>query len=184
MPPPREPSDTAFIAEIEEAIAPLRLPRQVRRFWERVDPPNLGVQPSIDWASPAFALDGWRDQREEFPGGSPANLLTLGYQSWCYMAVELDEPGCERGTIFEWSNPDSDFVPRWRHLADWLDGIAAIVHEGKTERRPGWRALSIDEATERAVSERALAGESPARIERDPDEWPERWLRAKRSPPS
>ena len=46
------------LARIREQIAPLRLPEQVDRFWRRVDPSTIRVEPVPRPSGPRFSLDG------------------------------------------------------------------------------------------------------------------------------
>jgi hypothetical protein len=134
---PHEGADAAHLDRIDAAIAPLRLPLQLRRFWERVDPATLRV-----WAFPQpvgaeFALDSWIEQREEFPGMAPAALFLVGYESWNCMSVELVSPLGEGGSLFEWRLEDGGFYLRYHQLSDWLDRITSLVLDGSFERRVG-----------------------------------------------
>jgi hypothetical protein len=94
------------------------------------------------------------------------------------MSIELDDGDVEGGTIYGWSNPDSDFEPRWRDTAQWLDALAGLVSRGAYRRfEQGRRWLRIDERTEHDASAAALAGSGLQTIQRDPLAWPLRWRR-------
>jgi hypothetical protein len=134
--PPRAPSNTADLDAVDAAIAPMSLPGQVRRFWERVDPGSLRV-----WAYPhpttvSFALDTWKQHRDEFPGMVSQALFLVGYESWACMSVELDSPLGSGGAMFEWRLDGSSFYLRYHDLSSWLDRITELVVAGEFERRP------------------------------------------------
>jgi hypothetical protein len=88
---PRPPRDLAWLEEINATVAPLRLPEQLARFWQLVDPATLRAVVFPQFTSPRFALDHWRMQRKEFPYHEPHNLLLVGYESWNCMWIELDD---------------------------------------------------------------------------------------------
>lgn len=88
--PPTAPSDPAVLDRVEDAITPLRLPRDLRAFWERVDPATLRLWVLPRLIGPTFAYDTWKQVREEFPASAPAALLLVGYESWNCLSVELD----------------------------------------------------------------------------------------------
>ena len=90
--PPTAPDEPPDLDAIAAAIAPMSLPGQVRRWWERVDPWTMRA-----WSYPApirwnFALDTWIQHRDEFPEIAPRSLFLVGYASWTCMSVELDSP--------------------------------------------------------------------------------------------
>jgi hypothetical protein len=177
---PSPPADTAILAEIDAAIAPLRLPADVRRFWELVDPPTLRIAVFPTLRSPELALQTWRAARKEYPGLEPAILFMLAYESWTYMSVELDGPHGEGGALFGWGNPDGDFTLRYARLGDWLADLARLIEEGSYEpleyETGRWLRVLQRAGAEAKPSHPRYAGRET--LPRDPLEWPEHWLRA------
>lgn len=135
--PPRAPSEPPDLDAIDAAIAPMSLPRPLRRFWERVDPRSLRVWAYPHPADPGFALDTWKQHRDEFPGMVPRPLFLVGYESWACLSVELDNPFAAGGAVFEWRLDGTDFYLRYHELGGWLDRMTALLVAGEFERRDG-----------------------------------------------
>lgn len=183
---PRGPADAALLDQVEAAIAPLRLPPQLRAFWQRIDPATLKVLAFPQPIGPAFAYDTWKQHREEFPGLASAALILVGCESWNCMSVELDSPLGEGGALFEWRLDGSDFYLRYHQLSDWLDHITALLREGAYERREGVgrRVLYVRDpeagmalaAPRRPLPPHARYGDASS-IARSPRHWPDRWQR-------
>jgi hypothetical protein len=185
--PPRAPADLEVLERIASAIAPLRLPADLRRFWERIDPLTLRADVFPTLREPQFALQSWRREREKFPQ-LPAILFLVGYESWSCMSIELDGVDSVGGALFQWSLEDGDFHLGYHGLGDWLARIAELVRAGSYERQArqdGSASLRIvDEWDEiRSAALRAggsihpIYGETTA-VPRDPRDWPAHWLRA------
>ncbi len=185
--PPRAPADREVLEQIATAIAPLCLPADVRRFWERIDPGTLRADVFPTLREPRFALETWQREREEFPQ-LPAILFLMGYESWSCISVELDGVDSAGGALFQWSLDGGDFHLGYHELGDWLARIADLVRAGSYERhahRDGGAALRIvDEWDEiRSAALRAggvrhpIYGEATA-VPRDPIAWPAHWQRA------
>ena len=134
---PRAPADSPPLAAIDDTIAPMSLPPQLRRFWERIDPRTLRVWAYPQPTTPEFALDSWRSQRAEFPGIAPAALLLVGYESHACMSVELDTPFSSGGSVFEWRLDDRGFYLRYHELSGWLDRMTELIRAGEFERHEG-----------------------------------------------
>jgi hypothetical protein len=184
---PRAPADLEVLEQIATAIAPRRLPGDLRRFWERIDPRTLRVDVFPTLCEPEFALQSWQREREEFPQ-LPAILFLAGYESWSCMSVELDGVDSVGGALFQWSLEDGDFHLGYHGLGDWLARIAELVRAGSYERQAhedGSVSLQIaDEWDEiRSAALRAggsihpIYGEATA-VPRDPLDWPAHWQRA------
>lgn len=183
---PRGPTDPAVLDQVEAAIAPLRLPPQLRRFWERIDPATVRVLAFPQPIGPAFAYDTWKQHREEFPGQAPAALFLVGYASWNCMSVELDSPFGEGGALFEWRLEDGGFYLRYHQLSDWLDHIAGLLRDGAYERRdgPNGPMLYVRDpeagmalaAPRRPLPPHPRYGDATS-IERSPRHWPVHWQR-------
>jgi hypothetical protein len=185
--PPRAPADLEMLERIATAIAPLRLPADLRRFWERIDPPTLRAEVFPTLRGPRFALESWQREREEFPQ-LPAILFLIGYESWSCVSVELDGMESVGGALFQWGLADGDFHLGYHRLGDWLARVAELVRAGSYERharRDGSASLRIvDEWDEmRFAALRAgglthpIYGEADS-VARDPLDWPAHWQRA------
>ena len=135
--PPHPPPEPADLDAIDAVIAPMSLPRDVRRWWECVDPHSVRAWAYPDLIAPSFALDTWKQHRDEFPGIAPRALFLVGYASWACISVELDSPLGPGGSLFEWRLEDGGFYLRYHALPDWLGRIAELVEEGRFERRDG-----------------------------------------------
>jgi hypothetical protein len=137
MEPPPPPSEPFDLDAIDAEIAPMSLPAEVRRFWERVDPWSLRVWAYPHPSAPHFGLDTWKQHRDEFPGMAPRALFLVGYESWACMSVELDSPFARGGALFEWRLEDGGFHLRYHELSGWLDRITELLVAGAFERREG-----------------------------------------------
>ena len=190
--PPRPPSESYELDAIDAELAPMSLPAQVRRFWERVDPATLRVWPYPEPIAPGFAIDSWRQRRDEFPGLAPRTLLDVGYASHQCMSVELDSPLASGGTLFEWNLVDGAFYLRYNELSAWLDRMTELLAAGAFERREGAAGpvlLLLDPHTSVPMTE-LPAPPTPSPVhghvacyERDPLTWPLHWRRLSGMPP-
>ena len=132
---PRPPSADPLV-EVRAAVAPLRLPAELERFWQLVDPATIRAEPFPGFTTPAWAIKSWHMQREQFPHREPHNLLLVGYQSWVCMWIELDDEQ-HGGTLFEGALDYDRFYRRHNRLGDWLEHVAALIDAGRGERREG-----------------------------------------------
>jgi hypothetical protein len=184
--PPGAPSDLSDLDAVDAAIAPISLPGQVRRFWERVDPGSLRV-----WAYPhpttvALCARPWKQHRDEFAGMVPQALFLVGYESWACISVELDSPLGSGGAMFEWRIDGRGFYLRYHDLGGWLDRITELVVAGEFERRDGTTGpVLVLRDPQTSLPMNALPGPStPSPIhgrvrsyERDPLMWALHWQR-------
>jgi hypothetical protein len=185
--PPHAPAEPPDLDAVEAAIAPMSLPADVRRWWERVDPWSVRA-----WAYPTltscdFALDTWVQHRDEFPGQAPRSLFLVGYESWACMSVELDSPLGAGRALFEWRLDGSSFYLRYHSLGGWLARITGLLVAGEFERRDGGpagpRLLLKDPHTALSMSELPGPGTPNAvhgdtrQYDRDPLSWPLHWQR-------
>jgi hypothetical protein len=180
--PPAEPPDFNAIAA---PVAPMSLPEDVRRWWERVDPWSVRAWAYPELSGWQFALDTWIQHRHEFPGIAPRSLFLVGYTSWACMSVELDSTLNAGGALFEWRLEDGGFHLRYHDLAGWLDRITGLVSAGEFERRDGAesgpRLLLKDPHTSLPMSRLPGPGTPNAvhgdvtTYERHPLTWPLHW---------
>src|SRR5215207_1371993 len=181
---PRPPRDLAWLAEINATVAPLRLPEQVVRFWQLVDPATLRAAVSPQFTDPRSALDHWQTQRKEIPLYEPRNLLLVGYESWNCMWVELDDHDAGRGgTLFDGRLDAEAFWRRYNSLADWLAHILELIAAGSVELwgsadDPSLRILNPDDdrplAAPRELPPNPVYGDQ-VEIRRATLSWPQHW---------
>jgi hypothetical protein len=149
--------DATVIDEIDDAIAPARLPAEVRRLWE----------------ADGFSLT------------HPRHFFQVFYTSHDVMSVECDGPGCDGGCLFEWflSDPDDPFVLRFCSVVDWLEVLLAALAEGAYQDL-GNSILLVDHVRQEHLAAQRLESRPPHPqygtgivIPRDRTQWPESWLR-------
>jgi hypothetical protein len=185
---PSPPAALTALEELEAAIDPMRLPADVRRFWQRVDAATLGAMTYPELHGPDLALTSWRMGRAEFAAGQPAALLQVAYSSHQCMSVELDVGEIQGGALFEWNLVDGGFERRFNGVGEWLTYIARLIDSGWFESGDaiglGRRLLVPDrdrDSEERAT--RPVPAPHPVHgttihIGRDILDWPEHWQRA------
>jgi hypothetical protein len=180
---PIEPAGHAHVLpEIDAAVAPYRLPTDVRDFWTLVDGYSTSRTcfPYPHAATPDFAL--WDSQQEE--RFVPPQLFTVCYESHGWLGVELDGEGWEGGACFAWAVGSEGFDLVARDFTSYVDTVAQTIERGHVVPIEGgasvwWR---LDEsAFERALADRLREDPHPrwgnsARIDDAPQNWPEHWL--------
>lgn len=181
------PETSAALDALEGDLAPMRLPDEVRAFWRQVDVQTLRVDPYPCFSTPEFALEIWRDAREEFASFIPLALVQVGYESHECMSVELDVDGIDGGALFEWNLAGDGFERRFNSIADWVSHVAALVRDGsylreETAHGP-WLLVPHLEHPERALREYAGPPSHPRygdtlNVGADILDWPEHWQRA------
>jgi hypothetical protein len=183
---PQAPTDVAVLEEIAAAIDPLRLPAEVGRFWERIDPATIRALTFPELCPPQFALQSCTSNREH-GFNNPEVLFLVAYTSHCCMSVELDGPSGGGGTLFRWNVVDGSYQLSYDSLAAWLAHTAALIGAGSYERSESERGtwLSITDpreevpvaAREPSTLSHPVYGEATA-VPRDPVLWPAHWQRA------
>jgi hypothetical protein len=170
--------DHAILEKVAAAISPLRLPAELARFYERVDPGVIGIEPHPRCAALDFALQGWLQHRDGAPEMVPEVLFPLCYESWSFLFVELDTPERLGGRLFEWSYGGSDFRLRFGSLTDWLDVLAEVVEAGAWKplegASGGRRAIRPDPDIYARVTARRL-GQGALVVPEDTESWPRHW---------
>jgi hypothetical protein len=185
VPPWRAPESTEGLDRLAAALAPLRLPAELRRFWTLVDASTLLVAPSgvqVIW--PKAALEDWRWMGEDFPDMQPRVLLTFAVESQHRYSVELTVGDADGGAIFEWWVGDQTFKRRFNGLAGWLEAVAALLHRGHYERFDNefgsrWEVPDYGDA-EAAAALRSPPGPHPVHgtlleIQGGIKDWPKHW---------
>jgi hypothetical protein len=84
----RAPESHAPLAELEQGIAPMRLPEEIRTFWRRVDADTLRARPHPAFTTPELALAFWRIARDQFADLQPLALVAVGSEGQTCMSVE------------------------------------------------------------------------------------------------
>jgi hypothetical protein len=179
--PPADPAAAAAAVErIVAEIAPLRLPADLARLWQRVDPSSLAeLSPYPHPSGLVFALEGWMATRDDFPGLHPLLLFPFGYEDHGWLLVELEDGAGSGGPMYELTVGGPGFTLVHPGLCDYLELRAEFVEQGRyaIEAEDGgtWLHFDPDDAWPLACVERAggvttvppLAGG-----------WPEPWLAA------
>jgi hypothetical protein len=144
--PEREPS---VLDEIDRTLAPVKLPRSVRRLWELVNPATLVLLTHPELATPEFGLRSWRMSQD---AGAPAHFFQLCYSSHAVLSVECDGPDWTGGCLFDWFISDgSPFELRYRSVEDWLEVQVSALREGAFERGDAYARLDTDRLRELAA---------------------------------
>jgi hypothetical protein len=162
FPAPEQPASDADLRALEAEIAPMRVPADVRRWWERVDDETLPDLAFPALIGPREALDAWREVKRDFRSSQPLALVLVGYASWNCLSVELDTPDVPGGAVFRYGYDGGDFLLVDRCFADWVARFAAAVAAGHDED-------AIEDALEAHVLEER---EHPLYA------WPKHWQRA------
>jgi len=187
MPAASPPESTAALEELERAIAPMRLPADVRWFWQRVDPLTMGFRTWPEIHRPDRALVAWRMEHDEFPGQNPGALVQIAYTSQSCMCVELDVGDIPGGALFASYIPDGEYERRFNDLGEWLVEIACHVELGRFVRceYPGQLYLAVPDPDTEELEEAAPTPLAPhpvhgdvVHIGSDILDWPEHWQRA------
>jgi hypothetical protein len=157
---PAAPEGTGILAEIDQTIAPARLPAAARRLWELIEPGSLqqvvSVYPLL--ARPDFALWMWREHEDT--GIVPRHFFPLCYESHDVMSIECDGPDWTGGSLFEWflSDAGGRFTLRYRRVEDWLLTLIAALRDGEYRRVGDHHAIIETEPARRLARERLMHG--------------------------
>jgi hypothetical protein len=131
LPRPRTPQSSDALDDLVEVIAPLRLPEELRRFWELVDVGSLAFYRYPPIHNPDGAQCLW-NQHLDHVGGVPHVLLPLGYESHAFVFVELHGPQDDMGgSLFSWGYGDTAFC----YIGD---SITNIIEQVTLALRRGW----------------------------------------------
>ena len=183
---PSAPADDAALEQLESELAPLTLPETLRRLWQRVDVRTLRFSTFPTLSNPAFALSGWRLDRDS--AMSPPGLLAFCYESHFWRRVELEGAGATGGAVFDSGAGDDTVRLRCAGIDDWLDTTIALLDEEAFEwyeHGDGpWMIGDGDRAdqlhAERLAARRPhpLYGDLVEIPAFDEDAWPGHWQRA------
>jgi hypothetical protein len=181
FPAPMPPTDAEPFDRIAEAVLPYRLPDELVRFWQRVDPSTIAVTTFPELVGPAGALE-LHGVTREFPFASgPPLFFPIAYSSHVHRSIELVSEWSDGGTIFRWAWDEDSFRLDYRSLADLLDAFAELVAEGTLEHRGGFVLVPIDAEEARAAARLDAAGPHPlfGDVREFPGQlegWPAPWL--------
>jgi hypothetical protein len=181
------PPNLSALHELEATIAPLRVPRAVQRFWQRIEPERLGVHTYPRLRGPELALRSWLKSRDELVAAEPTALLQIAYESHQCMSVELDQPGVAGGALFEWNVVDGDFERRFNGLETWLTYLSELLDAGRYSAEealprgrvvvvPGVDDWELEPSWRPSLPSHPLDGLA-THVGRDILEWPEHWRR-------
>lgn len=173
------------LADIQREIAPLRLPEELVRFWQLVDPATITVAPYPHPTTADFALHCWKSHRDELPGATPRLLFPVAYESHGFLLVELDD-GRGGGAVLEWAYCGSPFRVRFAALSGYVNLLATMIELGEFARHRtethAWVEFDPERRWEDAQAVR-LTSVQPLpqlgltrEIDEDVRQWPEHWL--------
>lgn len=175
-----------ILTDIDREIAPLRMPDELVRFWQLVDPATISAAPYPHPTTAAFALDSWKSHRDEFPGMTPRLLFPVAYESHGFLLVELEDGRADAGAVLQWGYAGSPFYVRFPALSAYVDLLATMIELGeftRHERDPHpWIEFDPERRWEDAQAVRLAAAQPLPRlgrareIDEDVRQWPEHWL--------
>lgn len=171
------------LEQIIEAIRPFRVPRDVVRFWERVDLSSVAVTLLPELLGPSGALELHRrniEARAPVVTGPPL-LFPVGYASHVFRFVELESEWCSGGAVFTWAIDEEWIEFAYHGFADLIDTAASVIEDGELERVGGFVVVPAAPEEERRAARLHDTG-LPARYPEPrvyrPDlrRWPAHWL--------
>jgi hypothetical protein len=175
-PAPRPPEDLDALYRLTAEIAPLGLPADVRRFWERVAPETIAARPSPTWQGPDAALSSWMQDRDDFKDAHPLALLEIGYTSHECMSVELEVDDEAGGALYQWNLVGTHFNRCFASIGDWIAHVCRVMDRGLSERVDGRQGPFL--LVPGPDHEREGAPPELERIPRSVYRWPDSWRRA------
>lgn len=175
-----------ILADIKLEIAPLRLPVELERFWQLVDPRTITVAPYPHPTDADFALDSWKSHRDEFPGMTPRLLFPLAYESHGFLLVELSDGDSQGGAVLEWGYAGSPFYLRFAAVSAYVELLATMIECDEFTRHEGenrsWIEFDPERRWEGAQAARLTAAQplpglgAAREIDEDVRHWPAHWL--------
>ncbi len=163
------------VLEIEESIAPLRLPMELRSFWNSWNPASL-EWPCLDGF---IALRHLLERRDMEHPVAPAILLPIADWASSRIWVELASATHPGGRVFR-GNVDDSHVDLWSFGISGLVELLALGFERDLidEREGGLHRSHLEALATSRVREHVSAT-SPRRIEAvDRSRFPAHWLSA------
>jgi hypothetical protein len=183
LPVPRRPPDVAVLETIQQAIEPYRLPADLIRFWQLVDPVTIHVHPWPMLTDPAFALWAWRGHTED-PGFVPEALFPIAYESHLFTFVELHPPDADTGGALWWCGYGDIEIRLWfAGIKGLLAEMADALDRGDFDRQGEWATIIDPDDTD--FTGPPVVAEAPhpvfgaiEAIPADSEAWPKFWLEA------
>jgi hypothetical protein len=164
------------VAEIERAVAPLALPADLARFWERCDFSSLTV---TGWTLPEpctaqNALATHRQNLSEVPLlFGPPLLFPVARSSGDQWSIELGSRWSPGGTVVSQPTGTDTWRIEYASFTDLLDVYAELLEEGRFKRWDnGLGSFTLED--ERARQEQRLDGAREIGAARE--QWPAHWL--------
>jgi hypothetical protein len=122
------------LAQIAEAIAPMRLPDDLVAWWRSVDQETLAVAPCPHPADPELALRHWRAHLSR-------DAARRRYFPWCdenseFVLVELTDERRPGGATFSWSGGLAPMVRTFPSVAAYVDLLATMIELGEFVHHP------------------------------------------------
>lgn len=180
--PSASPGIQDELDKLDSALAPLRIPDDLRRWWQRVDVRTGAVMPLPFFVSAEASLELWWNTVHPGSPREPEVLLDVGRESWSHMAIELVSRHDTGGRLFEYYLGDGEFWLRWYGLGDWLNQITRLIVAGNFDRMstpsgPGLRIRGDDQFSivEPYVPAPGQPQQRPQPISNDYSHWPEHW---------
>jgi hypothetical protein len=185
--PRQEAAVDASLRAIDEAIAPLVLPPEVRWFWQTWDARSFERMAHGALVEPGFALESWHMNVDD--GFAPRALFPVGYMSHQHLLVDLTDPRGTPASLWTYEFDDCERVAPSlaalvRGCAERVEaaGLDRPVTGGVPEPLPYFELFhgpAFD-----AVIDRHFATARRARMaapQDEPDRWPSAWRDAERA---
>lgn len=164
-----------LIADIEEAIAPLGLPVELRAFWARWNPAAL-APPVFDGFIP---LDQMVERREIDCPPCPSILLPIADWAYARIWIELSSDEHPGGRIFHSYHDESELTLWAFGISGLLDLIAESLEQDAIDDRAGTIHVGQFERIIRTSLDDSLPAGSPRRFEGvDRSLFPPHWQRS------
>ena len=180
------PDDSRALDEVDEAVAPYRLPLDLRRFWERVVFSKLSISGwrLANLCDPADALATHRMNNEpEFAGlFGPPLLFPIAQISGEQWSVELASEWSEGGPVFSYEIAPAHRI-EYPAFVDLVEVYAELVEGRAFEVFGEHHSLLLEpeqekqEARFRETWPHPLYGDA-REVSTDPVGWPAHWLAA------
>lgn len=189
--PPAPPANPAAaesaLAEIEEAIVPLRLPAEVVWMWRTWEANRFSPLPYPSLTDPLFALDSW--SMNVLESGDPKILFPIAYQSHGFLLAELGGPPDVAAPIWKYAYTDEHYVLAYPSLASLFRACAetaelsGVQPPADDNDRHETYANLLGGPTFTAIVERQMSMSPHAERDRqvpvgDVRRWPKRWQEA------